>query len=277
MKTLAKGILVLSFSTGAALLLAGGAAADTDPIDAVGSKWNEPTLDANCTRVNACTSSRQLNGEAWAGGSLLWQTDFGGGLLELYDTSTCQFVSRCVVPGGVSPSELTVLGGLLYHYDFGTGLLYGINTTSCQTASICNPPGDDQAEGLTSDGTYLYKGDSQFIYKFLPGGAAGGGCQEVARCPNPAGDSADGLTFCNDQLIMLGYSGIVYRIDFNSCTITGTCQLNAGASGNGIASDRTNRLWADNINGDIDLVDVGCSIPIPVSRETWSSIKVFYR
>lgn len=277
MKTLAKGIIVVALVVGGAVGAGVAAAADSDPIDAVGLKWNGPTLDANCTRVNACTSTRVLNGEAWAAGSLVWQTDFTARFLELYDTATCQLVARCPAPGETSPSELTVLGGLLYHYDFGTGLLYGVDTNLCQAVTVCNPPGDDLAEGLTSDGTFLYKGDSQFIYKFLPAGAAGGGCQEVARCPNPINDSADGLAFCNDQLIMLGYSGAIYRIDFNTCTITGNCQLNNGADGNGITSDHAARLWADNVNGDLDLVDVGCSIPIPVERQTWTGIKAFYR
>lgn len=249
-----------------------------DPAGAIGTPSHRPTLDAGCTRINACTSTnRLLNGEAWAGNNQIWQTEFNSNTIQLFDLNTCQVLRQCPAPGANYPSELTLLNGTLYHYDFGTGLIYAINPATCQVIATCDPPGDDLAEGLTSDGTYLYKGDSQSIYRFLPPAPTGAGCQEVSRCPNPQGDSADGLTLCNGLIIMLGYTGNVYSIDFNTGTAIGACQLNLGADGNGITSDRAGRLWADNVNGDLDAVDAGCQIPVPVLSVTWTSIKSRYR
>lgn len=249
-----------------------------DPQGAIGSPGRRPTLDAVCTRINVCSSaSRVLNGEAWVGGDQLWQTEIITNTLQLFDLNTCQIIRQCPAPGGSYPSELTLLNGTLYHYDFGTGLLYAIDPPTCLVMATCDPPGDDLAEGLTSDGTYLYRGDSEFIYKFLPPSDAGGDCRQVSVCPNPAGDSADGLTTCNGQIIMLGYSGTAYRIDFNTCSVVGACQLNLGAEGNGLTSDHVGRLWTDHVNGNLDAVDVGCQIPVPVRGSTWSGLKLMVR
>lgn len=249
-----------------------------DPQGAIGRPEPRGTPAAGCARINVCgTPGRALNGEAWAGGNQVWQTELTTNSLQLFDLGTCQVIRQCPAPGASFPSELTLLNGTLYHYDFGTGLIYAIDPTTCQVMATCDPPGDDLAEGLTSDGTYLYRGDSQFIYKFLPPAAAGTECQSVSTCPNPVGDSADGLTMCNDMLIMLGYSGTVYRIDFNTGTVVGACPLNDGAAGNGLTSDHVGRLWTDQLNGDLDAVDVGCQIPDPVRKFTWSALKLLAR
>lgn len=56
-----------------------------------------------------------------------------------------------------------------------------------------------------------------------------------------------------------------------------TCTLLFWRSATALLLTRTGRLWADNVNGDIDAVDVGCSIPVPVAPTTWSGIKTLYR
>ena len=104
------------------------------------------------------------------------------------------------------------------------------------------------------------------------------GCQVVRVCPNPAGDSADGLTFCGDNLIMLGYSGNLYEISPATCAVIGLCPLNAGASGNGITGDRNAVIFVDDIVSlNLDKVETGCDIPVPVEASTWSGVKVRYR
>ena len=253
-------------------------AAPSDPSDPANAPGlgNGPT--AACTRVNVCTSTVLANGEAYAGSGLMWRTNFSAGTLELVDlANNCTVVKSCPAPGAISPSELTLLNGVLYHYDFGTDLLYAIDPATCQVLASCDPPGDDFAEGLTNDGVALWRSDSTVLIRFTPPSAAGPGCEVLARCPLPPGDAADGLTMCEGNLIMLGYSGTIYRIDPNTCEVTGRCDLNTGASGNGLSSNRMDTVFADNSNGDLDSIDVGCRIPLPVSEQTWGAIKALYR
>ena len=247
----------------------------SDPQNAIGLGGSPA---ATCARVNLCTGGAISNGEAYAGPGLLWRTNFLNNTLELVDLANgCAVIKSCPAPGASSPSELTFLNGVLYHYDFGTGLIYAIDPTTCQVLASCDPPGDDLAEGLTNDGQALWRSDSVELIKFTPPSAAGPGCQVLARCPLPPGDSADGLTMCQGNLIMLGYSGTVYSIDPNTCTVTGSCDLNAGASGNGVTSNRINTIYADDVSGDLDQIDVGCHIPLPAKASTWGGVKAIYR
>jgi hypothetical protein len=242
-----------------------------DPEGAIGAPTGAET---DCARIGLCNPGQGLpNGEAYVGGGLIWMTDFTNHLLCLLDTgANCQVLTTCPAPGGSSPSENAYDGTYLYHYDFGTGLLYAINPTTCQVVYTCDPPGDDMAEGLTYNDGLLWKGDSQTIYGFTPPPD----CQVTVQCPNPAGDSADGLTWCGPYLIMLGYSGELYQLDPFTCTIVDQCTLNAGAAGNGIASNQQQTLWADNSDGSLDAVAVDCSTPFPVESSTWGKIKVLF-
>jgi hypothetical protein len=252
-------MLALRFSSPLlALALLGGlsTAQQQDPADPIGAIGVPETgLGVNCVRVPLCPNAALINGEAYAGNNRLWQTDFNADVIKLVDVSNnCTVLQTCPAPGGLSPSENTLLGSTLYHYDFGTGLMYGINTANCAVVSTCNPPGDDFAEGLTNDGTFLWRGDSTTLYKFDPAN-----CQVVATCPNPPGDSADGLSMCGQFLLMLGYSGRVYQIDPTTCRVVSSCILNQGAAGNGIASDRISRLFADQPTN-IDQLDLDCDV-----------------
>lgn len=225
-----------------------------DPVGAVGAPAFEEGL--GCDRVPLCASVASSNGEAWVGNGQVWVTDFNAHQLRLVDTTQgCNVIRSCQAPGGGQPSEVTVLGNTIYHYDFGVGLLFRIDAQTCQLLSFCNPPGDDLAEGLTNDGQYLWKGDSQALYKFDPAT-----CQVVQVCPNPPGDSADGLTMCGDYLIMLGYSGRIYQIDPSTCAVVSSCALFLGAAGNGVTSDRVDRLFVDQSNA-IDRVNLSCDMP----------------
>jgi hypothetical protein len=248
----------------------------TDPVGAPGSEASQTPNGSACARVNLCTGTPVYNGEAFAGPSLLWRTNFFARTLELYDVAACRVIRDCPAPGGLAPSELTMLNGILYHYDFAAKLLYGIDPNTCQVVYTCDPPGDDLAEGLTSDGSALWKGDSQNLYRFIP--TVGGGCQVLSVCPNPAGDSSDGLSFCGEHLLMLGYSGNLYEIDPANCQVVGLCPLNLGASGNGIASDRNSILYVDDDTTlKLDRVDVGCDIPVPAVSRSWGHVKSLYR
>ncbi len=249
-----------------------------DPFSAPGQ--NGPaTPGAACDRVNVCaTPGVVYNGEAFAGMGRIWRTNFTDGVLELWDVVNCTILARCPDPaaGVGTPSELTVIGDILYHYNFGTGLIYAIDTNTCQEVARCDAPGNDLGEGLTNDGTYLWRSDGNELIQFTPPTAAAG-CQIVGRCPLPAGDAGDGLTMCKDQLVMLGYSGTLYTIDPVTCRITGVCDLNAGATGNGLAGNRSDTVLADNDNGDLDRVDVGCDIPVPLENSTWGGVKALHR
>ena len=247
----------------------------SDPQNAIGLVGSPAAV---CARVNVCTAGGLANGEAFAGPGLLWRTNFTANTLELVDlANACAVIKSCPAPGAVSPSELTLLNGILYHYDFGTGLIYAIDPNTCQVLASCDPPGNDLAEGLTNDGEALWRSDSVELIKFTPPSASGSGCQVLARCPLPPGDSADGLTMCQGNLIMLGYSGTVYSIDPNTCAVTGSCALNAGASGNGLTSNRINAIFADDDSGALDQIDVGCRIPLPARTSTWGDVKAIYR
>jgi len=262
----------------ATLLAPPSFAAKGDPLNAPGSDGsNGPaTPGALCDRINVCTSDVLYNGEAYAGPGLLWRTNFSNLTIELWDLAKCTVIRSCPAPGAVSPSELTYMGGILYHYDYGTGLIYAIDPSTCQVIASCNAPGDDLGEGLTNDGTFLWRSDSSALIQFSPPTAVAG-CSIVGRCPLPGGDAGDGLTMCNGQLVMLGYSGRLYTIDPSGCDVTGLCDLNAGASGNGLTGNRSDTVLADNMNGDLDRVDVGCDIPVPVEPRTWGGVKAIYR
>jgi hypothetical protein len=191
-----------------------------DPMDPVGA-IGAPALEEGigCNRIGICPTVANSNGEAWAGNGQVWVTDFNAQQLRLVDTANgCSVIRSCPAPGGGSPSENSLIGNTLYHYDFALGIVFRIDATTCQLQGFCNPPGDDLAEGLTNDGQALWKGDSQALYKFDPLT-----CQVLQVCPNPPGDSADGLTMCGKYLVMLGYSGRVYQIEPNTCTIVASC------------------------------------------------------
>lgn len=269
MKTLRRFLLVLTLLVPFTAMPA-IAQQSSDPPSAIGLDHRRDQTNVACARVNICSSLPVINGEAWAGNNQVWQADFFDKVLTLRDLTTCQVIKRCVAPGGVAPSELTMYQGMLVHYDFGTGLLYFINPDSCKVLWTCDAPGDNSAEGLTSDGVYLYKAAGDGVHKFT---STPNGCVDVGICPNPPGDSFDGLTMCQGNLVGLGYSGMLYLMNPN-CGIIGTCPLNSGASGNGLASDGTGRVFVDDISAlTLDEVDVGCQIPLPVQPSTWSKIK----
>lgn len=269
-------LLVLLFALLFVNRPATAASGNPDPAQAIGQSSRLPALDGSCSRVPLClTGSRVLNGEAYVNSAKLWQTNFSTGMLELLDLTTCQVIQRCPAPNPSAPSELAMYGGLLVEYDFGTGVLTAIDTTNCAVVWTCNPPGDDLAEGLTADGTYLYKADSRGIYRFSVDNV--GTVTLAGFCANVPGDSYDGLTFCKqngETLVALGYSGVLYQIDFNTCQVLASCQLNLGADGNGLASNFVDHVYVDNVNGNVDELNVGCSLPpVPVEATTWSGIK----
>ncbi len=195
-----------------------------------------------------------INGEAYAGSGLLWQTDFDSQTIRLIDTSDCGVVQTCSVPSG-APSENAFDGQYVYHYNFGTGLLYKIDPSDCTIPAQCNPPGDDLAEGLTFDGEFFWKGDSTTLFKI----SGPPSCSIISSCPNPAGDSADGLGVCGNFLIMLGYSGTLYQIDRGTCEVVSSCALNAGSDGNGLTTDGVSSPFVDQ-PGFIDVVNVDCGV-----------------
>ena len=252
------------------------ASGNPDPASAIGQSSRLPALDGSCSRVPLCvTGSRVLNGEAYVASAKLWQTNFSINMLELVDLTTCQIVKRCPAPNPSAPSELAMYKGWLVEVDFGSGMLSAIDTSNCAVVWTCNPPGDDLAEGLAADGPYLYKADSQGIWQFSVDNT--GTVTLGGFCANVPGDSYDGLTFCKqggETLVALGYSGVMYQIDFNSCRVLASCQLNLGAEGNGLASNFVDHVYVDNVNGDVDELNVGCSLPpVPVEATTWSGIK----
>ncbi len=245
----------------------------SDPSGAVGINFG---ATEECDRISVCSSSDIANGEAWTPEGLLWQTDFSQGLLKLIDIDNdCTVVQTCPAPGGASPSENAFNGDYLYHYDFGTGMMYEIDPATCEVVSSANPPGDDSAEGLTYDfATGLFwKGDSTMLYGFT---YTNGTVNVVTTCPNPAGDSADGLAICGNYLLMLGYTGTLYQIDLDTCEEVSSCQLNAGAAGNGIASNLVSQLWVDQ-PGFIDILDRDCDQPVPTRDTSWGGLKSLFR
>jgi len=270
-----KNILMCLFVVAAVAFGSGTVFADgSDPIGAVGQVNNGATED--CDRVSVCSSAETANGEAWTPDGYIWQTDFGGGALNLIDVdSGCNILQSCPAPGGSSPSENAFNGDYLYHYDFGTGLMYEIDPASCQVLSSGNPPGDDSAEGLTYDYSsgLFWKGDSQMLHGFT---YDSGVINVVTTCPNPAGDSADGLAVCGNYLLMLGYSGTLYQIDLDTCEEVSNCQLNAGAAGNGITSNLISTLWGDQ-PGAIDILDRDCDQPVPTQDASWGGLKSLFR
>lgn len=273
MKTLRRFLLVLTLLVPFTPISGAFAQQSSDPPSAIGLDHRRDQTNIACARVNICSSLPVINGEAWAGNNQVWQTDFFDRVITLRDVITCQVVKRCVVPNLISPSELTVWQGKLVLYDFITGLLYFIDPDSCNVLWTCDAPGDNSAEGLTSDGVYLYKASSDGVYKFT---STPNGCVVVSVCPNPPGDSFDGLTMCHGNLVGLGYSGTLYLMNPN-CGIIGSCPLNAGARGNGLASDGIGRVFVDDISAlTLDDVDVGCQIPLPVEPTSWSGIKARY-
>jgi hypothetical protein len=248
-------------------------AAGPDPDGAIGQFMGTREV---CDRIPVCSASVLANGEAWAGGGLLWQTDFNDHTLKLIDVdNSCEVLRTCPAPGDASPSENAYNGQYLYHYDFGTGLMYEIDPETCQVMSSGNPPGDDSAEGLTYDYQtgLFWKGDSSTLYGFT---YVGGVCTVMTQCANPAGDSADGLAVCGRYLLMLGYSGTIYQFNLDTCELVSSCELNAGPAGNGITSDLVSTLWVDQ-PGAIDIMNRQCDQPVPVQESSWDSIKSFYR
>ena len=69
-----------------------------DPRGAIGSPEPRSTLAAGCARINVCrTPGRALNGEAWAGGNQVWQTELTTNTLQLFDLGTCPRDDRAEV------------------------------------------------------------------------------------------------------------------------------------------------------------------------------------
>ncbi len=267
--------LLMCLTVLAIVALGSGAsfANSSDPAGAVGIN-NGATEE--CDRISVCSSSDLANGEAWTPEGYLWQTDFNAGELKLIDIENdCTVVSSRPAPGGSSPSENAYNGTYLYHYDFGTGMMYEIDPGTCTTVSSADPPGDDSAEGLTYDynSGLFWKGDSQMLYGFT---YDNGAINVVTTCANPAGDSADGLAVCGSYLLVLGYSGTLYQIDLETCEEVSSCQLNAGALGNGIASDLVSTLWVDQ-PGFTDILDRDCDQPVSTEESTWGGLKSLYR
>lgn len=245
-----------------------------DPVGAVGpavpAGSGSRTPSDTCAVPSECTLPEPVrssipNGLAHVFADRFWMTGHDPLMLYLIKAgaSGCCLIDSCQSPGNIHPSELAYDQGYLYEYDFGTGLIYQIDPNTCQVVATCDPPGDDLAEGLTIDPASdpahreFWKGDSHKLYRFRFDL-----CPAVAddSCPNPSynghGDSADGLTFCGSSLMMLGYSGRLYRINPQTCQYT-SCALPALAAGNaynGLESDENGRILTTQRTGVIDFI-----------------------
>jgi len=248
-----------------------------DPPDAVGSALapDRTLAVTDCTHAQTCPIGYFVNGEADAGHGFVWQTDFFLAEVDLVDVARCRVVDRIRVPMG-APSENAFDGRYLYHYNYHTGLIYKIDPDTHQIVAQCDAPGDDRAEGLAWDGEALWKGDSQNLLRFTPPPD----CKLLARISNPPLDSADGLGYCAGYLIMLGYSGRLYRIDPRDGTVVNACMIETGVNGNGLDTDGVSQVFADFHSSGTDHLDhlgFDCSMPVPTHGTSWGATKIRYR
>jgi len=104
MRSMPRFFITLVVAVAMAGVTGNAALAEQDPADPVGAVGAVADQFAACARIQVCPTGVFANGEAWAGGGKLWQTDFFASAIRLLNLNTCQYEASCPVAAG-SPSE----------------------------------------------------------------------------------------------------------------------------------------------------------------------------